>query len=110
MRVTFAMLNGDVKLTEDEPLMQPWESDSFQGGSKALFAVFNGDVIMNGNSHEWDGTIYVPHGLATVTGSEQRDNDGQIYAWNVHLTGAQSTFAHSGYYCPPEEGNVILLW
>lgn len=110
MHVTFALLNGDVKLTSDEPLLQPWQSDSFQAGSKALFAVFNGDLSMNGNSHDWDGTIYVPHGLATVTGSETRDNDGQIYAWEVSLEGSYAVIQHSGYWCPPEEGNVILLW
>jgi hypothetical protein len=110
MQVTFALLNGDVKLTSDEPLMQPFKGDSDQDGSKALFAIFNGDVTMNGNSHDWDGTIFVPHGQATITGSESRDNDGSVYAWLVHISGSESSITHSGYWCPPEEGNVILLW
>jgi len=104
---------GDVQFNGSMPLWEPFVGSSTTGGSKAFIystALDGGGVSISGPDVSWNGIVYVPFGLATISAAGDHAGDGAVFAWRIDLSGANMTIHHDTYWCPPEQAKVTLLW
>lgn len=67
-------------------------------------------IKMSGSRFSWEGLIYAPNGLVSMSASDNSSFSGSIVAWCVDLSGSQIEIRYNPKYDPLVPPKIVLVF